>query len=80
MSGVRRPNPLALVLELTRELAEEFDTVPLPMVTRAVRSAAAAAQLFGEPIAEALTTIERIARADLCSLREATAEQAALVS
>jgi hypothetical protein len=64
------------VLELARRLAEEFDTVPLPMVSRAVRSAAAATELFGGDVADSLATIERIAREDLEALRAATAEQA----
>ena len=80
MSVVRRPNPLALVLDLTRRLAEEFDTVPIPMVTRAVRSAADATQLFGDDIATSLDTIERIAREDLVALRETTDEQSELAA
>jgi len=75
---VRRPNPLALVLDLTRRLAEEFDTVPIPMVTRTVRSAAEATQLFGDDIAGSLDTIERIAREDLIAIRAAANEQAAI--
>ena len=78
MSVVRRPNPLALVLDLTRRLAEEFDTVPIPMVTRTVRSATEATQLFGEDIAQSLDTIERIAREDLTAIRDAAEEQAAV--
>jgi hypothetical protein len=72
---VRRPNPLALVLDLTRRLAEEFDTVPIPMVTRTVRSAAEATRLFGEHIADSLDTIERIAREDLVAIRDTAEEQ-----
>jgi hypothetical protein len=72
---VRRPNPLALVLDLTRRLAEEFDTVPIPMVTRTVRSAAEATRLFGDAIADSLDTIERIAREDLVAIRDAAEEQ-----
>lgn len=69
-----RPNGTALVLELARLLAEEFDTVPLPMVSRAVKSAAEAATLFGEDVGAALTTIERIARENLTAVREAATE------
>jgi hypothetical protein len=72
---VRRANPLSLVLDLTRRLAEEFDSVPIPMVTRAVRSATEAAQLFGDDIADSLETIERIAREDLTAIRAAADEQ-----
>lgn len=78
MTVVRRPNPLALVLDLTRRLAEEFDTVPLPMVTRTVRSATEATRLFGEDISESLDTIERIAREDLVAIRDAADEQSRL--
>jgi hypothetical protein len=66
-----RPNPLGLVLDLARRLAEEFDTVPLPMVSRAVKAAAEAATLFGEDIAASLATVERLAREDLGALRDA---------
>jgi len=80
VSAVRRPNPLTLVLDLTRRLAEEFDSVPIPMVTRAVRSAAEASQLFGEDLAASLETIERIAREDLVAVRETADEQACLIT
>jgi hypothetical protein len=75
---VRRPNPLALVLELTRSLAEEFDTVPIPMVTHTVRAAAEATRLFGEDVSASIDTIERIAREDLVAIRDAADEQARL--
>ena len=78
MTVVRRPNPLALVLDLTRRLAEEFETVPIPMVTRTVRSATEATQLFGEDISASLDTIERIAREDLVAIRDAADEQSRL--
>jgi hypothetical protein len=78
LTVVRRPNPLALVLDLTRRLAEEFDTVPIPMVTRTVRAAAEATRLFGEEISGSMDTIERIARADLAAIRDAAEEQARL--
>ena len=76
MPAVRRPNPLALVLDLTRRLAEEFDSVPIPMVTSSVKAAVAATALFGEDVADSLTTIEQIAREDLGAVRAAAAEQA----
>ena len=76
MTVVRRPNPLALVLDLTRRLAEEFDTVPIPMVTRTVRAAAEATRLFGDDIADSLDTIERIAREDLMAIRDTADDQA----
>jgi len=73
-----RPNPLALVLDLTRRLAEEFDSVPIPMVSRTVKAAAEATSLFGEDVAASLDTIERIAREDLVAIREAADEQSRL--
>ena len=76
--SVVRPNPLALVLDLTRRLAEEFDSVPLPTVSRTVKAAAEAALLFGEEVASSLDTIERIAREDLVAIREAADEQSRL--
>jgi hypothetical protein len=71
-----RPARLEPVLDLARRLAEEFDTVPLPMVSRAVKSATQAIELFGDDLAESLPTIERIAREDLMALRDTAAEQA----
>ena len=66
-----RPNALALVLDLARRLAEEFDSVPLAQVSHAVKSAAEAARLFGEDVARALPLIEQLARQDLAALAEA---------
>ena len=66
-----RPNGLALMLDLAKRLAEEFDTVPLAQVSRAVKAAAEAARLFGEDVSAALPVIERIAREDLAVLAEA---------
>jgi hypothetical protein len=73
---VRRPDPQDLVLDLARRLAEEFATVPIPMVTSAVRAAVSATALFGDAVAASLDTIERIAREDLLAIRAAAAEQA----
>jgi hypothetical protein len=70
-----RPARLEPVLDLARRLAEEFDTLPLPMVSRAVKDAARATELFGDSVAESLPTIEQIAREDLIALRETAAEQ-----
>ena len=67
-----RPTALALVQDLARRLAEEFDAVPLPMVSRAVKAAAEAAALFGDDVASSLATVERIAREDLVAVRDAT--------
>jgi hypothetical protein len=64
------------VLELTRRLAEEFDTVPLPMVTSSVKSAVAAVRLFGDDVVASIDTIEQLAREDLLALQATAAEQA----
>lgn len=76
MSAVRRPNPRALLLELTRRLAEEFATLPIPTITAAVQSAVGATELFGDDVITSMDTIERIAREDLLAVRAAAAEQA----
>jgi hypothetical protein len=76
--AVRRPNPRALLLDLTRRLAEEFDTLPIPTVTTAVQSAASATELFGDDVASSIETIEQIAREDLAAVKTAAAEQAAI--
>jgi hypothetical protein len=73
---VTRPKPVDHVLALTRRLAEEFHTVPVPMVTSSVRSAVAAVRLFGDDVVASLGTVEQIAREDLEALRVTTAEQA----
>jgi len=67
-----RSDAVSLVLDLARRLAEEFDTVPLPLVSRAVKAAAEAARMFGEDVSASLATIESIAREDLVALRDAT--------
>lgn len=59
------------VLDLARRLAEEFDAVPLPSVSRAVRAATDAAVMVGEDVVAALPAIERIARESLATLQEA---------
>jgi len=79
LSAVRRPNPHAQLLELTRKLAEEFDSLPIPTVTTAVQSAVSATELFGDTIASSLETIEQIAREDLRAVKAAAAEQAQIV-
>ena len=69
---MRRHDARALVLDLTRRLAEEFDSVPLPMVTRAVKAAVDASMLFGEELRSSIDTIEQITREDLVAIRDAT--------
>jgi hypothetical protein len=75
-----RPEGLAPVLAIARNLAEEFDTVPLPMVSRAVRTAVEAAELFGESLPGALPTIERLAREDLTVVSAGLREQQAVAA
>lgn len=71
MAGaVRRTNPLALVLDVTRRLAEDFATVPLAVVSRCVQSATNAVTLFGEDVRSAMDVIERVAREDLTAIAE----------
>ena len=76
MSAVRRPNSRTLLLDLTRRLAEEFESLPIPTVTGAVQSAVNATALFGDNVVESIDTIERIAREDLLAVSAAAAEQA----
>jgi phage-related minor tail protein len=71
LTAVRRTDSLSLLLDLSRRLAEEFDTVPIPTVTSAVKSAAAATQLFGDDVASSLDTIEQLAREDLVAVQAA---------
>ena len=66
-----RPTALAVLLDLAKRLAEEYDTVPLAQVSQSVKAAADAARLFGEDVTTALPTIERLAREDLAVLAEA---------
>ena len=76
MTAVRRPNPRALLLDLTRRLAEDYAALPIPTVTVAVQSAASATALFGDDVASSIDTIERIAREDLTAIRDARADEA----
>jgi len=76
VSAVRRTNSRTLLLDLTRRLAEEFESLPIPTVTSAVQSAVNATELFGDHVVESIDTIERIAREDLIAVSAAAAEQA----
>jgi hypothetical protein len=80
VTGVRRPNSRALLIDLSRRLAEEFDVLPIPTVTAAVQAAAAATELFGDDVASSIDTIERIAREDLVAVHEAAAGNAQLAA
>lgn len=76
MTAVRRPHSRALLLNLTRRLAEDYDALSIPTVTTAVQSAVAAVTLFGDDVASSIDTIERIAREDLTAIRAAATEDA----
>lgn len=65
IAAVRRPNALSLVLDLTRRLAEDYPSAPLPVVSRCVQRAASAVRLFGEDLKSGMDVVERIAREDL---------------
>jgi hypothetical protein len=80
VTAVRRPNSRALLLDLTRRLAEDYDALPISTVTTAVRSAVAATALFGDDVASSIETIERIAREDLGAVLEAAVKRTLLVA
>jgi hypothetical protein len=76
MPGLRRPTPSSLVLDLTKQLAEEYDSIPLPAVSRVVRDAVATTTgpdgewaVKPEGIAAVIVVIEHLAREDLDQLR-----------
>jgi hypothetical protein len=64
----RRQSPGSRVLDLTRRLAEEYASVPLPAVRRAVRDAADLVGWAADGSAERLALLERLARVELGSL------------
>jgi hypothetical protein len=75
MSGLRRCTPAKHILELTRQLAEDYESVPLHEVSRVVRNAVAAAaprtdvavgRSAGPPL---VAMIEQLARAELDRLK-----------
>jgi hypothetical protein len=72
MPELRRPTPSTLVPELTRRLAEDYHSLPLPEVSRVVREAFASVagpdgRWEGTPegIPAAMAVIEQVAREDL---------------
>lgn len=72
MPGLRRPTPAKRVLDLTRRLAEDYDSIPLPEVSRAVQEAAAVTTGSDgswagtrEGIPAIVEVIEQLAREDL---------------
>jgi hypothetical protein len=76
MPGLRRPPPGKLILELTRALAEDYETVPLTVVSRVVREAVATTTgpdgrlaTKAEGIPALIAVIEYLAREDLDQIR-----------
>jgi hypothetical protein len=71
MSGLPRPTPDAQVLELTRRLAEDYVSIPLPEVSRVVKDAVTTATGDDEwsgtaaGIPAIVDVIEVLAREDL---------------
>jgi hypothetical protein len=72
MSGLPRPTPAKAIIELARRLAEDYDSVPLPEVSRAVHDAALVTNAPGEDwagtaegIPAIIDVIEALAREDL---------------
>jgi hypothetical protein len=77
MPGLRRATPGGLVLELTRQLAEQYDTIPLPRVAGVVQAAAARTTgpdgklpVKAEGMPAVIEVIEALAREDLKALRD----------
>lgn len=74
MSTLSRLSPDARVLELTRQLAEDYHRVPLPEVSRIVREAATVVMGHddwsgtNEGLPALVAVIEEVARADLEAL------------
>lgn len=78
MPGLRRAAPSRLVLDLTKRLAEDYDSVPLSTVTRVVRDAVTTTtgpegrlDAKAEGIPAVIAVIEHLAREDLDQLRTA---------
>lgn len=71
MSGLARPTPDAQILELTRRLAEDYASIPLPEVSSVVKDAVTAVTDGGEwagtaaGIPAIVEVIELLAREDL---------------
>jgi hypothetical protein len=77
MPGLRRATPEPLVLELTRQLAEQYDTIPLPKVAAVVQAAVARTagpdgrlRVKARAMPAAIDVIEALAREDLDQLRD----------
>ncbi len=66
-------NALSLVLDLTHRLATDYGALPLDVITSCVQGATSAVRLFGEDLAEAIATVETLARADLTAIESEAA-------
>jgi hypothetical protein len=78
MSRLLRPKPDRQILDLARQLAEDYESIPLPEVSRVVRAAAASAggdewSGTSQGIPTLLAVIEQVAREDLDAARVAIA-------
>jgi hypothetical protein len=81
MPGLRRAKPIGLVLDLTKQLAEDYDSIPLPEVTRIVGDAVATTtgpdgrlDANAEGLPAVIAVIEHLAREDLDQLSAQRAE------
>lgn len=78
MSGLHRPTPDAQVIELTKRLAEDYPSIPLPEVSRVVKDAVATVigdtGWAGTPagIPAIVDVIELLAREDLDAVSRAS--------
>jgi hypothetical protein len=75
MPGLRRAKPIGLVLDLTKALAEEYASIPLPEVSRIVGDAVATTagpdgrlDATAEGMPAVIAVIEHLAREDLDQL------------
>lgn len=82
MPGLRRAAPSRLVLELTQQLAEDYDSIPLPEVNRVVRDAVATTtgpdgrlDANAEGMTAVIAVIEHLAREDLDQLQAEAAKR-----
>jgi hypothetical protein len=73
--GLHRRSPERLVLDLTRQLAEDYDTIPLAEVSRVVQQAVTTTVPDGEwggtpaGVTAVVAVIEHLAREDLDQAR-----------
>jgi hypothetical protein len=65
---IRRASARSRILDLTRRLAEEYASVPLPAVGSAVSDAAELVDWAADGSAETLVLLERLARVELGNL------------